>query len=121
MYQISAGYLLRGLAAALVTGAVLGVVWGALLPFGAFFFFGLLLGLGLGYGVGEAVSVATNRKAGPPLQALAAAGVVVAYLVRSAILASGLRHVAVTDIVTQDLFGYIVVILGVIVAMGRVR
>lgn len=121
MYHISAGHLLRGLAAALATGAVLGGIWGALLPFGAFFFYGLLLGLGLGYGVGEAVSVAANRKAGPPLQALAAAGVVVAYLVRSAILASALRNVAIIDIVTNDLFGYIVVVLGVVVAMGRVR
>ena len=120
-YQISTAYLLRGLAAALATGAVLGAVWGVLLPFGVSFFFGLLLGLGLGYGVGEAVSAAANRKAGPPLQALAAAGVVVAYLVRSAILASTLRNVAVIDILTDDLLGYIVVILGVVVAMGRLR
>jgi hypothetical protein len=120
-YDVSAGYLLRGAIAALVTGAVLGVLWGALLPFGASFFFGLLLGLGLGYGAGEAVSLATNRKAGPPLQALAAAGVLVAYLVRSAILASAFKNVAVTDIVTDDVFGYVVVVLGVIIAIGRVR
>ncbi|OGO50862.1 MAG: hypothetical protein A2148_07870 [Chloroflexi bacterium RBG_16_68_14] len=120
-YQISAGYLLRGLAAALAAGAALGAVWGVLLPFGAFFFYGLLVGLGLGYGVGEAVSAATNRKAGPPLQVIAAIGVVVAYLVRSAILASTLRDVAVRDLLMEDIFGYIVVILGVAVAIGRVR
>lgn len=121
MYHISLAYLLRGTAAALVAGALLGGVWGVLFPFRVFFFFGLLLGLGLGYAVGEAVSLATNRKAGPPLQALAAAGVVVAYLVRSAILASALRHVAVIDIVTNDVFGYLVLLLGVVVAVGRVR
>lgn len=120
-YEISSGHLVRGLGAALVSGAVLGIVWGILLPFAAFFLFGLLLGLGLGYGVGEAVSAATNRKVGPPLQAIAAVGVVVAYLVRSAILASALRGIAITDIVTNDVFGYIVVILGVFVAIGRVR
>ncbi len=120
-YEISSGHLVRGLGAALVSGAVLGIVWGTLLPFAAFFLFGLLLGLGLGYGVGEAVSAATNRKVGPPLQAIAAVGVVVAYLVRSAILASALRGIAITDIVTNDIFGYIVVTLGVFVAIGRVR
>ncbi len=120
-YQISTPYLLRGAAAAFGTGAVLGAVWGVLLPFGAFFFFGVLLGLGLGYGVGEAVSRAANRKVGPPLQALAAVGVVVAYLVRSAILASALQNIAVIDIITQDVFGYLVVILGALVAIGRVR
>ncbi len=121
MYQISAAYLLRGLGAAGAAGAALGAVWGALFPFGAFIFFGLLLGLGLGYGVGEAVSWAANRKAGPPLQALAAAGVVLAYVVRSAILASAFKNVALSDILTQDLFGYVVVIVAVVVAMGRLR
>ncbi len=120
-YEISGGYLLRGLGAALVAGAVLGVVWGILLPVATFFLFGLLLGLGLGYGVGEAVSAATNRKVGPPLQAIAAVGVVIAFLVRSAILASALGDIAITDIVTNDIFGYIVVVLGVFVAVGRVR
>jgi hypothetical protein len=121
MYQLSAGYLLRGLAAALLTGALLGGAWGVLVPFGTFFFFGVLVGLGVGYATGEAVSMATNRKAGPPLQALAAGGVVVAYLVRSAILASALRHVAIIDIITNDMSGYIVLVLGAVVAMGRVR
>jgi len=120
-YDISAAYLLRGLAAALVVGAVLGGLWGVLLPFRVSFFFGLLVGFGLGYGVGEAISAATNRKVGVPLQALAAGGVVLAYVVRGAILASGLRNVSFVEVVTEDVFGYIVVVLGVVVAMGRLR
>ncbi len=120
-YQISAGYLLRGLGAAVATGVVLGGLWGILVPFGGFFLFGLLLGFGLGYAVGQAVSVVTNRKVGPPLQALAAAGVVIAYLVRSAILASALKHVDIVELVTNDLSGYVVLVVGVVVAMGRVR
>jgi len=121
MYQVSPAYLLRGLGAALGSGAALGLLWGVLFPFGASFFFGLLVGLGVGYAVGEAVSYATNRKAGPPLQALAVAGVVVAYLVRSAILASALRGIAVADIVTDDLFGWAALVVAAVVAMGRVR
>ena len=121
IYDVSPAYLLRGAGAALGSGVALGFLWGVLLPFGPGFLFGLLVGLGLGYAVGEAVSVATNRKVGTTLQAVAAVGVVVAYLVRSAVLASALRGIDVSDIVTHDLFGWIVVVLGVVVAMGRLR
>jgi hypothetical protein len=120
-YNISAAHLARAAAGALIAGAVLGGIWGVLLPFNVSFFFGLLAGLGLGYGVGEAVSVAANRKAGPPLQVIAACGVIVAYLVRSVILASALRNVEIADILTEDLFGYVVLLLGIFVAVGRVR
>ena len=51
----------------------MGAVWGALLP-GGIGFLGLFLGGGLGYGIGESVSAATNRKAGTPLQVVAAVG-----------------------------------------------
>ena len=120
-FQISPVFLLRGLAAALAAGIAMGGLWGLLIPFNSSFFFGLLLGLGLGYAVGETVSLSTNRKIGLPLQVFAGAGVVVAYLVRSAILASPFKHIALMDIVTNDMLGYIVVILGVVIAVGRVR
>ena len=120
-YNISAAFLARGFGAALVSGAVLGSIWGLVIPFSFSFFLGLLVGVGLGYGVGEAVSIATNRKAGVPLQALAVGGVIIAYLVRSAILASSFRNIELIDIVTDDIFGYIVVVLGAIMAAGRVR
>jgi hypothetical protein len=121
MYQVSASTLLRGAGAALGAGVVVGGLWGLAIPFGAGLFFGLLLGLGVGYALGEAVSVATNRKVGPPLQALAVAGVVLAYVVRSAILASALRGIDTGDILTNDLFGWAVVALGAFVAIGRLR
>ena len=119
MYHISVAYLARGAGAALVAGVALGGLWGVFVPFGGIF--GLLAGLGVGYAVGEAVSQATNRKAGPPLQALAATGVVVAYLVRDAILASAWKGIGISDIITNDLYGLIALAIGVAVAMGRVR
>jgi hypothetical protein len=119
-YNISAQFMLRGLAGAAVSGAVLGGLW-AIIPFGAGFYFGLFVGLGLGYAVGEVVSVAANRKAGPPLQVIAGCGVVIAYLVRDAVLASALRNVSMRDLLTQDSFGYVVVILAIVVAASRVR
>ena len=121
MYNVSAAFMARGVGAALLAGAALGGIWGVLLPFNVSVFLGLLVGLGIGYAIGEAVSVATNRKMGPPLQVAAAAGVILAYLVRSAIVAARLRNVDIGDIVTEDVFGYAVVVLGVIVAVGRVR
>ena len=121
IYNISAGVLVRAGGAALFAGAVLGAVWGALLPFTLSFFFGLAIGFGVGYSAGEAVSIAANRKVGPPLQVLAGAAVVIAYLVRSAILASEFRNVALLDIVTSDILGYISVAVGIFVAAGRVR
>ena len=120
-FEISATFMLRGLGAALGVGAAVGAVWGLLLPFGAGFFFGFLIGLGLGYAVGEAVSVATNRKAGPQLQAAAVAGVIAAYIVRSAIAVSTSRRVEWQDIATDDVMGYIVVLMAIVVAIGRVR
>lgn len=120
MYHISAGFLLRGAAAAVGAGAALGLIWGIVLPFSPSFFFGLLVGLGLGYAVGEAVSLATNRKVGLPLQVLAAGGVILAYVVRSAIFASAWRGIDLTDVLTEE-FGLIVVFLGVVIAIGRLR
>ncbi len=120
-YEISLAYLLRGLGAALGVGAAVGVFWGLLLPYSPSFFFGLFIGFGLGYAVGEGVSLATNRKSGPPLQALAAVGVVAAYLLRSALLAARFEHVGILDVLTNDTVGYIAVVLAVFVAMGRVR
>lgn len=123
MFEASPTMLARGGAAALAVGAALGALWGAVVPFGPFLLFALVLGLGLGYAIGEAVSRATNRRLGTPYQALAAAGVLVAYLVRSVVLASGLRglNVDLLDVLTDDLFGWAVVLVGVVVAMGRIR
>jgi hypothetical protein len=121
VYDIPARFLLRGLGAGLGAGVLAGAAWGLLIPFGPAFFFGLLVGLGLGYVVGEAVSAASNRKAGPPLQAAAVLGVVAAYAVRAAIVLSAYRGIELRELLTGDLFGYVALVLGVIVAMGRVR
>ena len=107
--------------AAVAVGAALGGAWALLLPFSGSIFFALVVGLGVGYGSGEAVSLATNRKTGPQLQAAAVLGVLTAYLVRSAIVVAAERGVEFADVVTNDIFGYAVVVMAVIVAMGRVR
>jgi hypothetical protein len=111
-FEIGPLYLLRGAAAALAAGAGLGAVWGLL---GGLFFFALLLvGALVGYLIAEAVSAATNRKSGTPLQVVAAGGVVAAYLIRNLVAGNELLP-------ADDLFGYIAVIVGGVVAISRLR
>ena len=112
-FEVGFVYLLRGAAAALGTGAALGAVWGALLP-GGIGFLGLFVAAFLGYAIAEAVSVVTNRKAGTALQVVAAAGALAAYLARNLVIGDGLLP-------TDDLFGYIAVIVAGAVAISRLR
>ncbi len=112
-FEIGPVYLLRGAAAAIAAGAALGAVWGALLP-GRVSLLGLFLAAFIGYALAEAVSAATNHKAGTPLQVVAAGGAIIAYLARNLIIGDGLLP-------TDDLFGYVAVIIAGAVAIRRLR
>ena len=120
-YNVPPAMLARGLGAAIVAGIVLGGVWGVLLPISFLGLFGLLAALGLGYLMGEAVAAATNRRAGPPLQAAAVVGVVVAYVIRTAILLSSFRDFGLVELLRNDIFGYISIALASWVAVSRLR
>lgn len=117
-YNVSSGLAARGIGAALGAGVVIGVAWWLFNPI-SYIFYGVLAGLAMGYAIGELVSLATNRRSGPPLQAMAVAGMVVAYLVRLGLLfaASGwvLRDLQV------DVGGLIALGIGCFIAAGRVR
>ncbi len=115
-YEVSLVYMARGLGAALVVGAVAGVIWGVI-PFG---FIGLIIGAGAGYVIGESVSIATNRKVGAQVQVIAGIGVVLAFGVRGALLMS-LRNWEIGDILLYDVFGLLALGLAVVVAVGRLR
>jgi hypothetical protein len=112
-FEIGPVYLLRGAVAALAAGAALGAVWGVLIP-GRFGLFGLLLAALIGYLIAGAVSAATNRKSGTPLQVVAAGGAITAYLARNLVIGDGLLP-------ADDLFGYIAVIIAGAVAINRLR
>ncbi|TAK57175.1 MAG: hypothetical protein EPO22_12655 [Dehalococcoidia bacterium] len=117
-YKMSSDVLLRGAGAAIGAGVVIGIVWALFNPITAFFY-GILAGLAFGYAIGELVSIGTNRRAGPPLQAAAVGGVVLAYVVRTALLLAiggwGFGDLRV------DLVGLIVVTLASFIAAGRLR
>jgi hypothetical protein len=112
-FELGPLWILRGSVAAIVSGVVLGAVWGGLIM-GFIGFFTILIGAGIGWLVSEAVGWATNRKSGPPLQVVASIGVLAAYMVRNVI-----RDLPAVP--TDDLFGYIAVIVGIIVAINRLR
>lgn len=111
--EISPAVVARGTAAAVVAGAIVGALWGYLLP-GNFGFFSIFIGMGVGWAVSEPVSLATNRKTGTALQIVAALAVVLAFFARNLIDAG--------DIIQRnDLGGYIALIAGVLVAVNRLR
>ncbi len=115
-FELSIAYVARGLGAALVVGAVSGAIWGVI-PFG---FIGLMVGAGAGYVIGESVSVATNRKVGVRVQVIAGAGVVLAFVVRGAILIT-LGNWDIGDILLRNVFGLLAFALAIFVAVGRLR
>ncbi len=112
-FEVGPVYLLRGAGAALAVGVGLGAIWGVLIP-GRFGIFGLLLAAFIGYLIAQAVSAATNRKSGPLLQVIGAGGAIAAYLVRNLVIGDALLP-------TDDLFGYIAVIVAGAVAISRLR
>ena len=107
-------FLLRGAAAALGAGIGVGFVWAFTLGGLGLGFFAIFLGLAIGWAVGEAVSLSTNRKRSTALAACAVVGVIVAYLVRNAVLGAPL-------IIQGDLWGFIAAGVGAAYAASRLR
>ncbi len=115
-FEITPLYALRGLGAALAAGGLLGAAWAFIVPPGVsgIGFFGLLLALGLGYAMAEAISVATNRKSGPPLQVIAVLGIAISYVVRNLVAGEAV-------IPGDDTVGYIFLLIAAAVAFARLR
>jgi len=112
-FEVGPGYVLRGALAGIVAGAIVGGLWGLLLP-GGFGFFSIFLGIGVGSAVAESVGLATNRKAGPVIQAMAILGIMIAYLTRNVV--AGYPIVPV-----DDLSGLIVLVAAIVTVIGRSR
>jgi hypothetical protein len=107
--------LLRGLGAAVVTGAVIGAAWGYLLEgVGGFSFFGFFVGLGIGWALSEAIGQATKKRVDPIIAAMGILGAVVCYFVRNIVIEA--------DLVPRgDLGGYIVTIVAAFFAYTRLN
>jgi hypothetical protein len=110
-YQLSGKYYLRATGVAVGLAIGMGLLWGLIrfVPFVGFFNF--IIGGLVGYGVGEGISLAANRKAGTILAVIGGITVVAAYCI-SAFTFFALR---------LNPFDIIAVIIGVVVAVARLR
>jgi len=117
-YNIGGLTFARAAASALGAAISVGIAWWLFNPV-TYLFFGVIVGLAVGFAVGEIVSVGTNRKAGPPLQAIAVGGVVVAYLIRLGLLFA-ISGWDFHDLQT-DIGGLVALGLGAFIAAGRLR
>jgi len=109
-------YLAQGAAAALVSGTLLGAIWGAILPpgLGGLGFLSLALAFLVGYLVAQGVTWAANRRSGWPLQIAGVLGVAVAFFLRNVVGEQAL-------LVTDDAAGYISAALAALVAFLTLR
>jgi hypothetical protein len=90
-FNVTPEYFARGMVAAGVSGAIVGVIWAVLTGgAGLGLFFAIFLGLGVGWAVSESVSRATNGKRGLGLQICAILGVAMAYLVMENLTPGGI-------------------------------
>src|SRR5690606_31261484 len=90
--EVTPIYYARGMLAAAVSGARVGVALEVLMcGRGGFGLFTVVLGLGVGWVVSEAVTRATNYKRGPALQFCAALGVIMAYLLQENLSPGGIH------------------------------
>lgn len=114
VYAVSPVLYARAIAAGLTTASALGAIW-PFLPFGGFLW--LIIAAGIGYAIGEVVSLSVNRKRGPGLQAIAGISMVVSYTIRSLLETP---HLTLLDSFV-DVYGLIALVLGIILAVGRLR
>ena len=104
----------KAVAAGFATASALGAVW-PFIPYGGFLW--LLIAIGIGYAIGEVVSLAVNRKRGIGLQMIAGSSMLLSYVVRS------LLHTQPHDFLDSfiSIYGLIALVLGIIVAVSKLR
>jgi hypothetical protein len=101
-------------AAGFATASALGAVW-PFIPYGGFLW--LLIAMGIGYAIREVVSLALNKKRSIGLQAIAGSSMLLSYIVRS------LLYTQPQDFLDSFLsvYGLIALVLGIIVAVSKLR
>lgn len=118
MYELGVSHYLRAAGTAIGLGLGMGVVGAFLVPVGAggflFLAIAVFAGSALGGGVAEALTRATRGKRGVPMQAAAAASLLMADVIRLS-LSGGI------ELVGRDLLGSLLVAMAIVVAWGRLR
>ncbi len=114
VYTVPATAYAKAVVVGLATGAALGAVW-PFIQFGGFLV--ILIAMGIGYAIGEAVSYSVNRKRGPGLQVISGSGMLLSYIVRSLLLTSP------ADFLDSFLsvYGLVALVMGIVIAVSRLR
>jgi len=114
VYQLGPRHYALAYGAALGTGAAMGVAWWfvGIDAFGLFL--AVLAGAGMGWAMFRVVDWAAAGKRGPAIQAAAALGLVVAYLLRNTLDFDAL-------LVSGDLSGLTIVSVAIVVAVTQIR
>jgi hypothetical protein len=114
VYSITTISYIKAVFAGLAAASALGAIW-PFIPFGGFVW--LIIAAGIGYAIGEIVSISANKKRGTGLQVIAGISMVVSYLVRS-LLDAPLAEFTSSLL---SVYGLIALVLGIIVAVSRLR
>ncbi len=110
-FEVQPSYYARAVAVAVAVAVGGGLLWALVNSiFGRIPFLPSLVALGVGYAAGELISLSVNRKRGLGLTWIAGGSVVVAFLISWLILRFSF-----------DVFGLLFIILGVFIAVQRVR
>lgn len=113
-YQVSPRQYLIASGAGLGVATAAGFVWALILNAINFLLLSLLIAAGIGYAIGEVISLATNRKRGPGLQAIAGISVVVSFAIYYLVI----YYLFVPQF---SLFSIIGLALGILIAIIRLR
>ncbi len=120
-YTIAPAQYASAIAAGLLIAVPVGIAWAILRVIIHIPFLGLmttlLLAAGAAWVIAEAVSRVINRKRGTPLQVIASACFVLSYLVSNVWLQGG----SLTFFAYFGLLDILVVIVGIVVIVGRLR
>ena len=109
-HDVQKGYYARALGmgiAAAVGGSVFWILASTFL--GAIPYVSWLIPVGIGYGAGEIISLSVNRKRSTGLAYIAAGAVIAAFLISSQVVAG------------SGIFGLLFLVVGVLIAVQRVR
>jgi len=109
-FELKGWYMVRAVVAGLVLGFANGGLW-MLLATNIPFIVWIAL-TGIGYLNGEGISVATNRKRGASLRVIAAASVLISYIVGVFLIG---------PVLGAEIFGWIALVIAIYVAMNRVK
>ena len=116
-YEIGVRQYLRASGVGLGFSVVIGIAWGWLWRFLAFYLFGLVLAAGIGFAIAEVLSLSVNRKRGRTLQAIGGLCVVVSYLVANVWLSGG----SLTFFDDFSFFDLVALAVGIFMAATRLQ